>query len=487
MSTQPATHHEPNHEPPHAAQLHDAAGHHDHAHASHGPAMHGPPADVLARYAVAYADAQPAPGRAIVRVDLEAHEFDWEFVAGRATRAWGYNAQVPGPVIEARVGDVLEIHLVNSLSEPTTMHWHGLRVPAAMDGTDMAQHPIPPDGSFTYRFLLPDAGTFWYHPHSNETIQLERGLYGALVVRGDDEPLVDGERVLILDDVTLNADGQIAAPAGWRERIEGREGDTLLVNGRSGPEIMVPAGHVERWRVVNASSARYVRLSLDDRTFRILGTGGGLVEAPVSVTEVLLTPGDRVDVAVGPFDEGDVLPVNSLPYDRGLGLKPAEPFATLRVGVEAPSRAYVPERLRDIPALADGSVRPTRVVRFGERAHPERGLDFLINDEVHHRAEPVSVGSLQVWDVVNETTLDHPFHLHGFFFQVIERDGRSPAFRSWQDTVNVPAGARVRIAWIPDDRPGEWMYHCHILEHHEAGMMAHFAVVPAHEMMNSSA
>ena len=487
MSTHPAAHHEPYHEPPHAAHLHDAAGHHDHPHASHGPAMHGPPADVLARYARAYADAQPAPGHAVVRVDLEAHEFDWEFVAGRATRAWGYNAQVPGPVIEARVGDVLEIHLVNSLSEPTTMHWHGLRVPAAMDGTDMAQHPIPPDGSFTYRFLLPDAGTFWYHPHSNETIQLEHGLYGALIVRGDDEPLVDGERVLILDDVTLNADGQIAAPAGWRERIEGREGDTLLVNGRSGPEIMLPAGHVERWRVVNASSARYVRLSLDGRTFRILGTGGGLVEAPVSVTEVLLTPGDRVDVAVGPFAEGDVLPVESLPYDRGLGLKPTEPFATLRVGVEAPSRAHVHERLRDIPAIADGSVRPTRVVRFGERTHTERGLDFLINDEVHHRAEPVTVGSLQVWDVVNETTLDHPFHLHGFFFQVIERDDRSPAFRSWQDTVNVPAGARVRIAWIPDDRPGEWMYHCHILEHHEAGMMAHFVVVPAHEMVSSGA
>jgi FtsP/CotA-like multicopper oxidase with cupredoxin domain len=104
-------------------------------------------------------------------------------------------------------------------------------------------------------------------------------------------------------------------------------------------------------------------------------------------------------------------------------------------------------------------------------------VDFLINGQLHHRAEPVVVGELQVWDIVNETSLDHPFHLHGFFFQVLERNGQAPAVRSWDDTVNVPAGESVRIAWIPDDRPGEWMYHCHIVEHHAAGMMAHFAVV----------
>jgi FtsP/CotA-like multicopper oxidase with cupredoxin domain len=448
--------------------------------------MHGPPAEVLARYARAYADAQPAPGRTVVRVDLEAHEFDWEFVAGCVTRAWGYNAQVPGPVIEARVGDVLEVHLVNSLSQPTTLHWHGLRVPAAMDGTDMVQNPIPPGGSFTYRFVLPDAGTFWYHPHMNETVQIERGLYGALVVRGDDEPVVDRERVLLLDDVTLDAAGQLAPPPGWHERIDGRGGDTLLLNGRSGSEITVSAGHIERWRVANASGARYVRLSLGGQTFRIIGTGGGLVEAPVAVTEVLLAPGERVDVAVGPFNEGDVLAVQALPHDCGPGITLTQCLATLRVGAGAPSRAHVPQRLREIPPFG-ACAAPTRVVRFGERANAERGLDFLINDEAHHRAGPVTVGTLQVWDVVNETAGDHPFHLHGFFFQVIERDGRAPAFRSWDDTVNVPAGGRVRIAWIPDNRPGEWMYHCHILEHHEAGMMAHFAVVPAHEMMNSSA
>jgi FtsP/CotA-like multicopper oxidase with cupredoxin domain len=116
-------------------------------------------------------------------------------------------------------------------------------------------------------------------------------------------------------------------------------------------------------------------------------------------------------------------------------------------------------------------------VRLGERAGAHGEVDYLINETQHLRAKDVVVGELQVWDVVNTSTVDHPFHLHGFFFQVVERDGTAPAFRSWEDTINVPAGGRVRIAWMPDDRPGEWMYHCHILEHHAAGMMAHFRVV----------
>jgi FtsP/CotA-like multicopper oxidase with cupredoxin domain len=104
-------------------------------------------------------------------------------------------------------------------------------------------------------------------------------------------------------------------------------------------------------------------------------------------------------------------------------------------------------------------------------------MDFVINEEAHHRADPVCVGELQVWDVLNETPVDHPFHLHGFFVQVLEVNGKPPDFLSWEDTVNIPATRRVRIAWRRDDRPGEWMYHCHILEHHAAGMMAHFDVV----------
>jgi len=141
------------------------------------------------------------------------------------------------------------------------------------------------------------------------------------------------------------------------------------------------------------------------------------------------------------------------------------------------SHAKIPEKLRQIEPLVTGSATPTREVILGSRMTPPHGVDFTINEELHHRADPVRLGELQVWDVVNTTSVDHPFHLHGFFFQVLEVNGAPPEFLSWEDTVNIPANGRVRIAWKPEGRPGEWMYHCHILEHHAGGMMAHFEVV----------
>lgn len=455
--------------------------HHDHGahdHGGHGGVVHAPAADALAAYREAYDAAQPIPGGKVVTVELEAREMDWEFIPRRRTRAWGYNGQVPGPVIEANVGDVLEVHLENSLPEPTTIHWHGIRLLAAMDGTDMVQHPIPPGESFTYRFALPDASTFWYHPHSNEPVQMERGLYGAIVVRGPNEPRLDAERVLVLDDVALDRKAQVKPPGWWIEQHNGREGSTRLVNGRREPELTIAAGQVERWRIVNASSARYVRLSVGGQPFTMLGTDGGLLGAPVTMREVLLAPADRVDIAVGPFAEGETLDIGSLRHYRGkFGVPRRERFATLQVGPPAPSRAEIPPTLRQIEPLVSGEVAPTREVVLGYKLSAKHGVDFLINKEQHHRDQPVKVGDLQVWDIINETPVDHPFHLHGFFFQVLEVNGKPPEFLSWEDNINTPANGRVRIAWLPDDRPGEWMYHCHILEHHAAGMMAHFQVV----------
>ncbi|MBX6363275.1 MAG: multicopper oxidase family protein [Gemmatimonadetes bacterium] len=451
--------------------------HRSHDHGDQGQGHHCANPSVVAGYERAYQEAQPAAGGRVVAYDLEARETEWEFVPGKKTRAWGYNGQVPGPVLEARVGDVLEVRLKNSLPEPTTIHWHGLRLPAPMDGTENVQRVIAPGETFTYRFFLPDAGTFWYHPHSNETAQLERGLYGALVVRGNGEPELDAERVLVLDDVKLDRKGQVKPAGGMIERHDGRQGGTLLVNGRERPELAMAAGQTERWRIVNSSSARYVRLSIGGRPFRLLGTDGGLVPAPVTMTEVLLAPADRVDIAVGPFAEGETIAVEGLRYNQG-SVAPARrrTYATVRVGAAAPSRAAIPATLREIAPLVTGPVVPTREVRLGFKMSL-RGVDFTINHEQHHRDEPVRVGELQVWDIVNATKMDHPFHLHGFFFQVLEVNGEAPAYLSWEDTINIPPAGRVRIAWMPDDRPGEWMYHCHILEHHASGMMAHFEVV----------
>jgi FtsP/CotA-like multicopper oxidase with cupredoxin domain len=358
--------------------------------------------------------------------------------------------------------------LTNNLPQPTTIHWHGLRVPAHMDGTEAVQPPVEPGGTFDYEFVVPDAGTFWYHSHVNETEQLERGLYGALIVRGPDEPALDRERILLLDDLKLGPDDEVAPFGDEHELHAGREGDVRLVNGRQEPELEIADGQIERWRVVNAANTRFVRLSIGARPFSIIGTDGGLLPASVEATEVLVTPGERVDLAVGPFGEGEELAIEALSYDRGKGELPRERFATLRGGAAAPSRAEIPPVLRRIEPLVAGDARPSRTI----------SMKALMHGGHHQRDKPVRVGELEVWDLVNETGQDHPFHLHGFFFQIVDENGTRPRMLAWKDTVNVPRKEQVRIAWLPDDRPGEWMYHCHILEHHAMGMMAHFAVVP---------
>ncbi|MDF2746302.1 MAG: multicopper oxidase type 3 [Propionibacteriaceae bacterium] len=421
-----------------------------------------------------------------ITVDLVADQHIWEFAPGRAVSGYAYNSQVPGPAITAVAGDTLAVRLINRLPEPTTIHWHGLRVPAAMDGTQAVQRPVPPGGSFEYRFLMPDAGTFWYHPHTNETEQLEKGLYGALVVREPDEVPLDGEQVLLLDDLKLDRADRLARFGGRRERHDGRIGETLLVNGQIDPVLAISAGQIQRWRVLNAASSRYVLLSIGGRPFTLLGTGGGLIEAPVTVTELLLPPACRAELAVGPYAAGERLDIDALPYSRGMVKESGGHLATVRAGVGQPSKARIPSTLRHIDPLVDGLVEPNRTVHLGGRMSLLRGVDWFVDGHAHHHADPVHIGELQVWDVVNDTRMDHPFHLHGFFFQVLEVNGKPPTFASLDDTVNVPARGRVRIVWLPDDRPGTWMYHCHILEHHAAGMMAHFDVLPARHSTGSA-
>jgi FtsP/CotA-like multicopper oxidase with cupredoxin domain len=404
---------------------------------------------------------------ATLTVELDAREVEWEFAPGRSIRGFAYNGEVPGPPIEANVGDTIDVRLTNRLPQATTIHWHGIRVPAEMDGTEAVQPPVEPGEKFEYRFVVPDAGTFWYHSHTNETEQLERGLYGALVVRAPDEPAFDDERTLLLDDLKLGPDGEVAPFGDEHEHHAGREGDVRLVNGKQEPELQIAAGTIERWRIVDAANTRFVRLSIGGLPFTIIGTDGGLLPHPVSATEVLLTPGERVDLAVGPFEEGERIEIEALPYDRGKGETPRERFATLQVGAAARSRADIPETLRQIDPLVRESAEPNRTI----------SLKALMHEGHHQRADPVRLGELQVWDLVNETGQDHPFHLHGFFFQVVQQNGEPPPVPAWKDTVNVPRKSQTRIAWLPDDRPGEWMYHCHILEHHAMGMMAHFEVV----------
>jgi FtsP/CotA-like multicopper oxidase with cupredoxin domain len=418
----------------------------------------------------------------VVEYDLEASEFNWDIAPGKTIEAWGFNKQLPGPVLKAEVGDTLVIRFTNNLKEPTLIHWHGLRVPASMDGTGAVQKPVGPGETFEYRFMVPDAGTFWYHSHANETVQVERGMYGALIVEDKTDPVTDAEKVIMIDDMKLDIDNKFTKP-GWFvpriiERHDGREGNTLLINGKENPIFDIHAGQTERWRFINSSSARYFVLHLEGKEFKIIGTDGGLLEHPQTVTKVLITPGERIDIAAGPFTEGETFSIESLPYNRSTYLTAKrQKFATVNVGKLKPSVAFIPETLRTIEPLAGPDAEISRRVKLSVGPSLKDGMDFLVNDHVHVDDKPVKVGELQIWEVSNTSLMDHPFHLHGFFFQVIEENGKAPEYRAWKDTVNLTPRSKIKIAWMPDNRPGTWMYHCHILEHHAAGMMANFEVI----------
>jgi len=418
----------------------------------------------------------------LVEYNLEASVFNWDIAPGKTVEAWGFNKQLPGPQLQASVGDTVVIRVTNNLPESTTIHWHGLCPPASMDGTDAVQKPIAPGEAFEYRFAVPHAGTFWYHSHSNETFQMERGMYGALVVTADTDPVMDGDRIFMIDDMKLNANNEFTKP-GWSlprlvEKHDGRQGDTLLINGKEKPVINIHAGQMERWRFINSSSARYFLLHMEGREFTIIGTDGGLLEHPQIVSEVLITPGERIDIVAGPFNEGETFLIESLPYNRTTFLKSKrETFATVKVGEYKKSIAFIPGTLRRIESLAPQDAAVTRQIKLSVVPSLKEGLDFKVNDHVHVNDKPVKVGELQIWEIDNVSLMDHPFHLHGFFFQVLEDGGKEPAYKAWKDTYNIKPKTKVKIAWMPDNRPGTWMYHCHILEHHGAGMMANFDVI----------
>jgi FtsP/CotA-like multicopper oxidase with cupredoxin domain len=416
---------------------------------------------------------------------LTASKFQWQISKDKVVSAWGFNESVPGPTLRAHKGDTVIVKVKNDLSEPTVIHWHGIQLPAEMDGTDSVQKPIAPGEEFEYRFTVPDAGTFWYHSHQNETEQMEKGMYGALIVEEETNVVVDHERVLMIDDMKLTSDNKFQKGHSllrWIERHDGREGKTLLINGKENPQIEMNAGQTERWRFINASSARYFRLFLQGKNFKLIATDGGLLEYPVEMNELMLVPGERADILVGPFSENESIQMESLKYNRMTMFKAGRgKYATIKVLNTKQSVFSMPEKMRTIVPLANRGAAVNRKIKFSVDPSLKNGIDFTVNGETHASDKPVVAGELQVWEVKNASLMDHPFHLHGFFFQILEVDGKAPEYISWKDTVNLKPLSRVKIAWMPDNRTGSWMYHCHILEHHEAGMMGHFQVVKANE------
>jgi bilirubin oxidase len=414
-------------------------------------------------------------------------------VNGRSTALWLYNGLFPGPLIEVREGDRVRVVLENRLSIDTTVHWHGLPVPADQDGNPM--DPVPPGAARAYEFDIPagTAGTYWYHPHAHGTTaeQVSLGLAAPLIVRSAADPLASlPEVTMLVTGIRLDNSAQVSIN-GPMDFAVGRQGGQLLVNGGRLPVHSVRPGATQRWRILNATSARYLRLSLDGHAFTLVGTDGGLLAAPVGpLSEILVAPAQRIEVVVSASTVAGarftLRAQRHVTDTMGMGTYASEDLLTLATTAETPAAAIaIPSTLRPITDPGPSAARKRVVLgESGGMGMMGAMSGFLINGRAFdmNRVDLVStVGAVETWDIVNDTFMDHPIHIHGTQFQLLGRESggrQTPApYAAWLDTVDVPSRTTATIK-VRQDLAGKRMVHCHILEHEDAGMMAVLEVRP---------
>lgn len=424
-----------------------------------------------------------------------------------ALPVWAYDGQVPGPVLRFKRGEMLDLTLHNQLPDPSTVHWHGIRLPNAMDGVPgLTQEPVAPGQRFHYRFALPDAGTYWYHPHLGTPEQVERGLAGALIVEDDTPPEVDADIVWLLDDWRLDAQGRIAENFYNFHDVAhaGRLGQRLTVNGRMDLVQALQSGQRVRLRLINAANARIFALSLEGLSAWLIARDG--MPAATAVPwegELLLGPGMRADFIVDatragryPLKDSDargertlatlevtgpVAAVRPAPQPAGHAPLPEPDLAqalahTLVIGGGAMSREGWPQE-----SAAEREARRQRLQGGAREAAPAwtlNGRAHMRHEREHaaHAAEfRVPQGRSVRLTFDNNTAWWHPMHLHGHHFRVLSRNGEPLPERPWRDTVLLAPRDRVEVAFVADN-PGWWLIHCHVLEHHAGGMGTVFEV-----------
>jgi len=433
--------------------------------------------------------------KGLVRFQLTARQtaHDFSSTGKNPASLWLYNETVPGPLLTAVKGDMLEVDFVNQLEEPTTIHWHGIRNLNEMDGVpELTQPAIQPGETFRYRFPLRDAGSFWYHAHNMAWQQVARGLYGPLIVRDDaaDSP---ADIVIMADDWRLRDDFQLDEASfgslhDWSHG--GRLGNWLTVNGASQPDIEIPASGGVRLRLMNAANARVMRFQFSDkRAVTVLSVDGAPCDA-FEVTSVSLGPAQRVDLFL---DSQAGLPEALYEISGGAPMLAARFVADDRITGMSKAPAvgsgwYLPpaaeqEKIIDIH-MQGGAMGSLSSARFqGE----ERTLRDLAMQEGKLWAFNGTVGGydqilaeltlgesamLRIW---NDTAWQHAMHLHGQHFWVRSAEFGAPERLLLRDTYLMAPGEKAELLFIADN-PGLWLFHCHMLEHHAAGMGGVLAV-----------
>jgi len=415
------------------------------------------------------------------------------------TPVWCYDGQVPGPLIRTKQGQAVTVDVRNDLSEATTVHWHGLRGDNAMDGVPyLTQAPIAPGETFPYTVDVPDAGTFWYHPHLSGSQQIGRGLYGAVIVDGADPIAVDRDVLWVLDDWRLDEDATIheSFGNGHDGSHGGRLGNVATINGTPQEVFDVTPGERIRLRLLNTANARVFGLEFKGHDAWIVAMDGH----PVSPTllgdgRVTLGPGQRADLIIDMMAD----PATEHPIIDGHYARQTYQLAVFRYREGQTTRKHEPPRQEAAnpvpePDLANplrfnltfdgGAMRGFEQgilngETLGFREIAQRGFFWTVNGVVRPPLGPnspkmplasVPVGRTAQVRITNNTAWEHPVHLHGFAFRVLAINGKPPAINARLDTILLGADDVADIAFVCD-RLGDWAFHCHILEHQESGMM----------------
>ncbi len=417
------------------------------------------------------------------------------------TSVWGYNAQVPGPLLKVPQGKDVWIRLQNDLTQPTTIHWHGIRIANAMDGVaGLTQDPVPTGETFDYKFIPPDAGTYWYHPHHRGYEQIGRGLYGILIVEEETPPVVDQDLLFVMDDWRLAEDSQIhsASFGAVRDRAHGgRLGNVLTINGKPFHDIPVQAGERLRLRVVNVANARVMRLIFSDHDAKVIAVDGQPVPPfKAGENDLIFAPGQRADLILDMMQE----PGKKSPIKVSVGReelvvghfiyhassrKRAEPLdskITLHPN-PLPNTVNLQDAHHADLIMTGGAMRffQSAVYKGKEVSARElvrkHGLVWALNGIAGKPFEPlfrVKRGRAVTVRMVNETRWPHAMHFHGMHFKEIKRKKGQPS-PHWRDTVLMNPDDDITVA-LPADNPGKWLVHCHMLEHHLGGMVTWFEV-----------
>jgi len=391
------------------------------------------------------------------------------------TSVWSYNDQVPGPTIRGKKGTTISVEVLNRLKEPTSVHWHGLRIDNAMDGVPgVTQDPIQPGDRFTYRLKLTEAGTYWYHPHFNAGEQLERGLKGVLIVDESETLPWSQDLVWLMDDWRLDRDGTIFPRFNTRHDLmhDGRWGNVVTINGKLKPEYVVSPGERIRLRMINGANARIFSPVLEGLSADVIAVDGKPVSEIFPFQGFYLSPGNRIDldIVIPPEAAGKTLQVkDAISQDPSV-------LASLAVTQDTPRETPMftpPTAEKFIPASIFNDVEMIKTWDLNAIRGGRFGIGWSMNLKLWPASDnaDVKIGKRYKITFVNSSTRLHPMHIHGVFFRVLERNGTPAVEPFTRDTVLVGPRETVTIGFVPEHH-GIWLTHCHIQSHAEAGMMS---------------